>query len=124
MKPDIAKIALLNDEALPSDVGLIGIVSLEDVLEELLQEEIYDENDYKEVQADVRARRVVKRWKAHIERKRAEKSQEKSNLERSAGGEEPTNKSFSNLYGLLRSGNDSTDAMAKTEETHLLAGEP
>ena len=33
IKPEIAEKCLLNDESLPKDAGLIGIVSLEDVLE-------------------------------------------------------------------------------------------
>jgi len=44
-RPREGNIALAAGEALPERAGLIGVITLEDVLESLLQEQIYDEND-------------------------------------------------------------------------------
>jgi hypothetical protein len=50
------------------------IVTFEDVLEELLQEQIYDENDQMEKEAEKIARWVVKRWRHHKRRREMEAS--------------------------------------------------
>ncbi|KAL3929204.1 MAG: hypothetical protein SGBAC_012318 [Bacillariaceae sp.] len=44
-RPDEANEALAQDQAVPEEAGLMGIITLEDVLEALLQEQIYDEMD-------------------------------------------------------------------------------
>ena len=44
-RPREGNIALDRGDALPNEAGLMGIITLEDVLESLLQEQIYDEND-------------------------------------------------------------------------------
>jgi metal transporter CNNM len=44
-RPDLGNEALERDEAVPAEAGLLGIITLEDVLEALLQEQIYDERD-------------------------------------------------------------------------------
>jgi metal transporter CNNM len=43
--PDIGNAALDKNEPIPQEAGLMGIITLEDVLESLLQEQIYDEMD-------------------------------------------------------------------------------
>jgi metal transporter CNNM len=47
-RPDVANRALDNGRPLPVEAGFMGLVTLEDVLEELIQDRIYDEIDVKE----------------------------------------------------------------------------
>ena len=46
-KPDIAKKFLNNGYAIPHDAGLMGIVTLEDVIENIIKQQIWDETDDK-----------------------------------------------------------------------------
>jgi metal transporter CNNM len=75
-KPKIASNALDSDDHIPSEAGIIGIVTLEDVIEELLQEQIFDEGDKFEIRAMARAKRVVRRWKKHVRTKRLERGED------------------------------------------------
>jgi len=43
--PTLAKEALDENLPIPKEAGLLGLITLEDVIEELLTEEIYDEDD-------------------------------------------------------------------------------
>jgi metal transporter CNNM len=44
-RPRVGNEALAHGDPLPEKAGLMGIITLEDVIENLLQEQIYDEND-------------------------------------------------------------------------------
>ena len=70
-RPYIANKALQEGQAIPETAGLMGVITLEDVLEALLQEQIYDEMDKKEREATRLARMVCQKWKRYVRRKKA-----------------------------------------------------
>lgn len=69
-RPAIGNDALRQGRPLPEKAGLMGVISLEDVLETLLQEQIYDEMDRYEKNARRLALLVVKRWKGYVQRRK------------------------------------------------------
>ncbi|GMI32454.1 hypothetical protein TeGR_g15155 [Tetraparma gracilis] len=74
--PAAANDALDKNLPMPKSAGVLGLVTMEDVIEELLQEEIFDEADKFEVKAMARAKRVIKQWKKKVRAKRLDRGED------------------------------------------------
>mgnify|MGYP005843867495 CR=1 FL=1 len=72
-RPEKGTAALKNGEPLPDGAGLMGIVTLEDVLENLIQEQIYDEYDRQEREQMRLARWGLQRWKMFVKNKKRQR---------------------------------------------------
>ena len=74
--PDLAAGALRRQQPIPAEAGVIGVVTLENMLEELIQEQIYDEKDKKLncLQLE-RTKWVIHKWKAFVQRRRTEREE-------------------------------------------------
>jgi len=70
-RPDVGNAAMEQGEALPESAGLMGVVTLEDVLEMLLQEQILDETDKLERDERRLAKWVAGRWKLYVNQQKA-----------------------------------------------------
>jgi len=75
-RPDLAKEALAAGQSVPEEAGLMGIVTLEDVLEVLLQEKVYDEMNRPKRKAARLAKLVTTRWKAFVQKKKQTRKKE------------------------------------------------
>jgi len=72
-RPDIGESCLISGKALPDRAGFMGIVTIEDVLEELLQEAIADEFDKKEWKEEKLSLWVVHKWKQFAQRQKKDR---------------------------------------------------
>ena len=60
-RPDIASDALADGRPLPVEAGFMGVITMQDVFEFIIQDPVYDELDYKERE---RAVSTLQRWAA------------------------------------------------------------
>jgi metal transporter CNNM len=72
-RPQVAKDALQQQEPLPEAAGLMGVITIEDVIEALLQEQIYDESDKIELEMRRIARWASRKWKAYAAKKKRDR---------------------------------------------------
>jgi metal transporter CNNM len=74
--PEVANAALDRGQAIPIEAGVVGIITLENVIEELIQAQIHDEKDRKEKSPLGRARWAIAKWKAFVLKKRLDQEDE------------------------------------------------
>jgi metal transporter CNNM len=65
--------AFKTKKPIPSEAGVLGIITLENLLEVLIQEQIYDEKDKKYNRSLERARWAVAKWKVFTLRRRLQR---------------------------------------------------
>ena len=64
--PDLASLSLNLNRAIPDEANVMGIVTMEDVFEALIQEDIIDETDRMEARQMQSARRAVRKWRSFV----------------------------------------------------------
>jgi len=70
LKPVLAENAMMEGAPIPQTAGIIGIVTLENCIEALIKEDIYDEFDKYEKNAVAKARWAAEKWKRFVKEKR------------------------------------------------------
>lgn len=73
INPEMAMVALEKGQPVPVEAGVLGIITLENILEELIQEQIFDEKDRKFTPATERIKWAVAKWKVFTLRRRLER---------------------------------------------------
>jgi metal transporter CNNM len=82
-RPDLANKALKAEIPIPVEAGLMGIITLVDIMESIIQDRIYDEGDIRERD---RAVATLTRWAATIINKFMRRSAARKKLERQRSG--------------------------------------
>jgi metal transporter CNNM len=70
LNPVLAENAMMKGDPIPKAASVIGIVTLENCIEALIKEEIYDEFDQYEKSTLAKARWVAEKWKRFVQEKR------------------------------------------------------
>lgn len=79
VRPKMAMDALERDMAIPEAAGVMGILTLEDVLEELLQEQIYDEMDHYEQNQLKSVQWAFRKWKVFVKKRKLRQEEDELN---------------------------------------------
>jgi len=101
LHPEKGISALKKMLPIPNEAGVVGVVTLEDCIEELIQEEIYDEFDQMELLENKRATKVLKKWRAFVRKKKEDRGEYVDDIEKSTSTEEASCDEMSGLisYG-------------------------
>ena len=70
INPELAAAALEKVQPVPVEAGVLGIITLENILEQLIQHQIHDEKDRKFTPATERLKWAVAKWKVFTLRRR------------------------------------------------------
>ena len=119
VRPDLANKALAAEKPIPIEAGFMGIVTLVDIMESILQDRIYDEEDIKDRD---RAVATLTRWAAtklqNVMRKNAVRKKEERRRRASEGGG-----TLSPTSMTVHSAESSSTANGGNEKTPLLQQE-
>ena len=74
LDPNVADLALAKGNQIPENAGVIGLVTLENCIEALIKEDIYDECDRGEKLARARAKWAADRWKVFVQKKKEQRT--------------------------------------------------